>query len=677
VSRCFFLLALALALTTPANGQAPARVIGRVADAATGAPVAAADVRLSDQHATTGSDGTFVVVAVTTGRVTLSVRRVGYSPWAETLDLVPGLDRAVTVELSPVALQLDSIRVVAGRGEISISGDELTSRGRDLARALDGWEGITVRRTGSSGPAAPQMRGGGPDEVLVLVDGFAANDPFTGRADLTRIQSRDVDRVTLLRGAQTARAGARAIAGVIVIETRQSIRPEGSAWMASDHARGARAGGSLGEISVNAATERYADRFSYTIPEVRGGGTGTRLNAGGDLSTASARLEGPVEVSVRGSMSDRDLPGTTTNPTLSATAHDRVVFAGVRRQGAWRWSSSLQWVETRAQDPNPPTGAAYDAYTHGIGATADAGYRASASVGGWSGDAGVTAEARGDRFGGDAVRAGASFSHVALRADAALRRTRGAVWTLAPALRLDMWTGQGTPELSARLDAGWQRGNTGITAAVGSAVTPPVLADLLFREGVGVRLNPDLRPERVRWEIEAGVRHELAAGTVSARLFYGHVQDMIVWAPDFRFIWSPGNFDVVRRGGEASVDLRPARSLRVDGTATYSAVTYDIPGGAQVEYRPRVTYSLAGAWSPGAWSADVRWHRIGRRFPNSAGTNPRPAFSLLDLALQRRLTNAVDARLEVNDLTDTRAEFIAGYPTPGRTFTATLNFRLQ
>ena len=71
----------------------------------------------------------------------------------------------------------------------------------------------------------------------------------------------------------------------------------------------------------------------------------------------------------------------------------------------------------------------------------------------------------------------------------------------------------------------------------------------------------------------------------------------------------------------------------------------------------------------------MRWHRIGERFPNSAGTNPRPAFSLLDIGLDRRLADAFGLRLQVNDLTDTRAEFIAGYPTPGRTLTATLNFR--
>ncbi|MGH7498329.1 MAG: TonB-dependent receptor, partial [Gemmatimonadales bacterium] len=569
MNRPTCLFAALLLLPAESVAQAPARVVGRVMDATTGAPLAAAEVGLGDRRAITSSEGTFLLGAVPPGRGTLLVRRVGYTPWADVVDVVPGMDRTVNVELSPLPLQLDSVTVVASPSAISISGKELAARGSDLARALDGWEGVVVRHTGSGAPASPQLRGGGPDEVLVVVDGFAVNDPFTGRADLGRISSKDVDRVTLVPGAQTVRAGSRAVAGVIVVDTRRPLRPEGSAWMADHGARGFRLGAATGSLTLSASSERYPDRFPYTIPEVRGGGEGDRLNAGGNLYTASARLEGPVELSIRGSQSDRGLPGTTTNPTLAARAHDRTALVGARGTGLLDWSGSVQWLETRAEDPSPPTGPAYNSYTHGIGGTLEAGYRRPIRVGGWAGEAGVAAEGRADRFGGDGVRSGASFTHAALRSDASLHRGGSTVWTLAPAARLDVWTGQGTPMASARVDVGWQRGRNGITAAVGSAVTPPVLADLLFREGVGVRLNPDLRPERVRWEAEAGVRREIDRGTLSARVFYGRVGDMVVWAPDFRFIWSPRNFDVLRRGGELSVALRPASALRLDGSASY------------------------------------------------------------------------------------------------------------
>jgi hypothetical protein len=670
------LLALLASLPVPLRAQAPSRLLGRVVDATTGAPLPGAEVRLGDRMVMTAGDGAFVLGSLPPGRTSISVRRLGYIPWADVLDVVPGLDRTVAIELAPLPLQLDSLTVVAAPGTISISGEELQARGADLGHALDGWEGVAVRRTGSGGPASPQLRGGGPDEVLVLVDGFSVNDPFTGRADLGRIASREVDHLTLLPGAQTVRAGARAVAGVIVVDTRRPIGPDGSAWVANRGARGLRLGASAGPIGVIASGERYAERFPYTVPDVRGGGEGVRLNAGGDLYTLSARLDGSAQVSLRASQSDRGLPGTTSNPTLAAEAHDRSILVGARGTGALRWSGSMQWIETRAEDPSPPTGPAYDSYTHGLGGTAEVGYGTTLGIGAWTGEGGIALAGGADRFAGDGVQDDASFSHAALRLDASLHRGTTAVWTLSPAFRLDVWTGQTAPLPSARLDAAWQRGRTAISAAIGSAVTPPVLADLLFREGVGVRLNPDLRPERVRWEAEAGVRKELEKATVSARLFYGRVGDMVVWAPDFRFIWSPRNFDVLRRGGEITVGVRPGRTVRADGTATYSAVTYDIPGGSQVQYRPRVTYAATLLWSPSPWAVDLRWHRIGERFPNAAGTNPRPAFSLLDIGVERRLGDALSARVQLTDATDVRAEFIAGYPTPGRMITATLNFQL-
>ena len=201
-----------------------------------------------------------------------------------------------------------------------------------------------------------------------------------------------------------------------------------------------------------------------------------------------------------------------------------------------------------------------------------------------------------------------------------------------------------------------------------------MLADLFFREGVGVRVNPDLRPERVRWEVE-GERAARAAGRRPGglRLFAGQVADMIIWAPDFRFIWSPRNFDVVRRGGELTLSWRPWHSLRLSGGATYSAVTYDTPGGAQVQYRPRVTYDRHR-------SVDGR----ARGPPISAGTASAGAFPTAPAPIlvrrSRWPTRASSAawakrsslRADVHDLTDRRAEFLAGYPTPGRSLSLTL-----
>ena len=674
-------LALLVCLGRPAAplaAQAPARLSGRVYDAATGAPLALAELALGDLRTVSGADGGYRFGSVSPGALVLAVRRVGYLPWRGRIDIAPGLDHVITVPLAPLPLRLDSLTVIASPGALTIAGDELTRRGHDLARALDGWEGLSVRRTGSGGPAAPQLRGGGPDEVLVLVDGFALNDPLTGRADLSAVPTSEVSEVRLLPGVQTTRAGARAVAGVLLVETRRAARPEAGGWLSSHGARGGRVAGSIGPLALAVRGERYASGFSYDVPEVRGGGTAERRNAGGSLYGLSARLDQPVNLVLRATASDRGLPGTTTNPTPGARARDRSALLGVRAGRRMRWHGALQWLETRAADTAPPTGAPYDAYTHGVGATAGAEYGLPLSAGAWSGEAALAVDVRGDRFGGDGVTDGASFTHASLRASGTMQRGRHTVWTLSPAARLDGWSGSTSPRASLRVDATVHHGAGSASLGIGSGVTPPVLADLLFREGVGVRLNPDLRPERVPWELEAGVRWapQGGRGTVALRGFYGRVEDMVVWAPDFRFIWSPRNFDVRRRGGEVTVALHPGSALRLDASAAYAAVTYDRPGGAQVQYRPRTTLAASAVWAPARWVLDLRWRRIGERFPNAAGTNPRPAISLLDLTIEREIGPDLTLRGEVRDLADIRAEFIAGHPTPGRTLTLTLEFSL-
>jgi vitamin B12 transporter len=666
-------------LYLPLQAQAPSRVEGRIFDRVTQAPVEDAELSVGDLRTTSRSNGEFAFGNVPPGRALLRVRKIGYQPRSELIDVVPGLDRRVDIVLASAPVELDPVLVLGPADGITISGSELTRRGSDLAHALDGWQGVVVRRTGSAGPAAPQVRGGGPDEVLVLLDGFAINDPLTGRADLSRISSREVERVTLVPGSQTARAGGRAIAGLLVVDTRRDLRPEASGWYGSNGTTGLRLGASSGAVTGSISGERYASDYSYSVPEVRGGGESTRVNAGGEQYGASFATDGRIALLLRGALSHRGLPGTTTNPTPAARGSDATLFLGARSAGALQWAGSLQWLESRARDPAPPTGLPYDSYSHGVGGTWELGYRHQAELGGWRGDLGASTELRGNRFGGDGVRSGSSFTHGSIRLDGSFHRgSSGSSWSVAAVTRLDLWSHSGSPRMSLRLDAGWQRKNTAVTAALGSGVTPPVLADLFFREGVGVKLNPDLRPERVRWELETGVHQDLAAGkgSVSLRLFSGQVDDMVVWAPDFRFVWSPNNFDVRRRGGEIALGVHPARDLSLDASATYSAVTYDIPNGAQVEYRPRVTYAASLLWSPEPWTGDLRWHHVGQRFPNSAGTNPRPAFSLLDVGLERRLAVGLSARGEIRDLTDARAEFIAGFPTPGRSYFFTLNLVL-
>ena len=656
--------------------QQPAIVTGRVLDRSSRDGLGSAQVVLGDDHRITGEDGRFRVGPVQPGSYLLEIRAIGYSAQSREVTVLPGQTLSMVVELTAIVHQMDSLNVVISR-ELSIGREALTARGGDLATALNGWEGIVVSRTGYGNEAIPQIRGSAADEVLVLVDGFALNDPFTGRADLSRIPVQDVERISLFRGVQSARAGSRAMAGVIQISTRQVSQPEILVGLGSAQSRRARIAGGMNRATVALNVETLPRDFAIDLPT---GGEGRRQNSGGEIWSLNGKARLGADWTIRGSLSDRGLPGTSVNPTPSARGRDRSLLIGART-GSRTWAStSLQWLDTRAEDPAPPPGfVEYDSHTWGWGGTAELGLRGPVNLAGWKGEYSASADGRHDRFDGDAVRKNASFSRAGSSFSASVSRQGGmGTWTFAPAIRLDWYSGQQRPLASGRLDVQLGRRRTTLSGSIGNGVTVPALADLLFRDGVGVAINPDLRPERIRWEGELGVGQGFSLlgfdGSLRLSGFYGLIGDMILWTPDFRNIWSPGNFAVRRAGGDANLDLH-AEDLSITGSAAFSSVTYDGAEGDQVPYRPRFSSSLQGSWTPGPWRLSLGWNHLGTRFSRNRGMNPLPAIDLFHLGAERRL-GRFSLGGEIRDLTDSRPVYIAGFPTPGRTVHLSLTMEL-
>ncbi|MEO8199683.1 MAG: TonB-dependent receptor [Gemmatimonadota bacterium] len=669
----------ACAVTGALAAQQPIHVSGLVVDAATGQAISGAEIRLGDDSRSTSTMGRFEFGSVRPGSSQLTVRAVGHVSHTAALELVAGDDRNLSIALAALPIALDTLTVFAA-SETMLDGGALVARGSDLATALSGWAGIVISRTGAGNAAVPQIRGSAPEEVLVVMDGFMLNDPFTGRADLSHIATRDVARLTLDRGAQTARYGSRALAGVINIETRRAPGPEMSADFGSFESVAARMGASAGPLSGSFTFDRLENGFQF---ETASGTEATRTNVGGEVYGLNARTSGPLQLTLRSSLSERDLPGTTRNPTPSARASDKTVFLGVRRGDANTITASLSWLRSQVQDTAPPPGfTAYDSRTEAWGATAAFAATRSARLGGWAGSWSAGAESRYDRFSGDAVQAGADFGRAGVALNAEMTRRYGPdLWSISPAARIDWWSGQSVPRASGRVDGHWSRQGTTISLGFGNGVTVPALADLLFRQDEGVVLNPNLRPERVRWEIEGGVRQQLTFvginGSLDVTGFDGRVTDMILWSATggSQRTWRPDNFNVRRRGFEVSLEARPMSSLSISGSSALSDVRYDRPGGAQVRYRPRASHAVFITWSPRSWRATVRWNHLGSRFPNASGTNPLPPFDLMSASVEYPFGSTLTIRAEVRDLLDTRATYIAGYPTAGRAYH--LSFTLE
>jgi len=232
------------ALLTAALPQADAShpIHGTVTDAATGAPVVAAQVTVLPlgRWVLTDIDGTFRFPGNLRGVERLRVRRVSYAPWEEELPAQPG---AITIALVARPTELAGITVIGqGAGSLtrlpgaahSVDAEELR-----LARPLSGNEvfrrlpGVHVQEEEGLGLRANiGIRGLDPDRsrtVLMLEDGVpVALNPY-GEPEMYYTPPIDrMERVEVIKGSGSILFGPQTVGGVVNYVTADPpAAPEG------------------------------------------------------------------------------------------------------------------------------------------------------------------------------------------------------------------------------------------------------------------------------------------------------------------------------------------------------------------------------------------------------------------------------------------------------------------
>jgi vitamin B12 transporter len=691
-------LAAAAIAPAPLAAQLPGELRGVVLDRATASPVEGAVVRLVEtgRAALTDAAGRFVLRGLESGTWTLRVERLGHASYSAPVTVRNGEVTRVAVRLDAAAVRLDAVRADAKRlatEGVRLDGDAIARSGAATAGdALRAVAGVVVRETSPGGPQYASIRGGAPDAVLVLVDGVPLNDPVTGSADLSAIRAALIESVTVLPGAQSARYGPRAGTGVILIQTRRAAADRSLALGAGS--LGARQaavawGGSLPAAwSAGASWREQAGRFAFELPPEVGGGRRVRSNgdarsldlfAAGSLRAATGDR---LDVRLGRETLDRGLPGLGYAPSAAARQsldRDRAALSWTRRTGAGVLSAAATGVRQtlHAHDAAPPFGLPYDDTTRIDLAEARAGYEHGAATAPLAWGAGfetrilrIRASALDRNAPATTLDAGA-FGHASLR-----RQLAGARASLAMQLRADRDARDGGWVLNRSITATLAGARAAVHVANRSSWSPPALGDQFFRASVGVAPNPDLRAERVPSELEVGARARLDLGPVEATAhavaYHGDIEGMIVWAPDFRFVWSPRNTDVRRRGVESGLAIASHDGrARVTAQHAWTHVTYDRAArdDVQVAYRPRATATLAGAVDAGAARLDAEARFTGVRNTAASNANPLPAFWTYAAGASRdwrlgawRLATSV----RIDRVFDERATLIFGFPEPGR-----------
>ncbi|MDZ7288895.1 MAG: TonB-dependent receptor [candidate division KSB1 bacterium] len=230
---CNFILFVVTNLCTNiAFPQATARLEGFVFDRQSRQPLSGVNIFFAGtKHGdVTDSTGHFVVTGIPAGYYHLRATLIGYQPAEiKNMKISAAERRRVQLLMSPTLIAMSEVNVVAQRQKsrqdlVSTALHELSPRraknlaggGEDMFRALQTIPGVLSR---SDFNARLYIRGGRPDQNLVLMDGVSVYDPYRLFGLISMFNPETVTEVKVLAGGFPANYGDR-LSAVLDIENR-------------------------------------------------------------------------------------------------------------------------------------------------------------------------------------------------------------------------------------------------------------------------------------------------------------------------------------------------------------------------------------------------------------------------------------------------------------------------
>jgi hypothetical protein len=221
-----------------------ATVTGTVRDAETGSPLAFVTVQVIgeteragkiNRGAMCGEDGNFTLDGIPAGRYVLRCSRVGYATYEDSLIVSADREYRRDVALAVQPVEVEEIVVKADRfererkvqtGFVSVKATELAELPGiiegDPVRSLQLLPGVQAASDISSGL---YIRGGGPDQTLVQLDGVPVYNPTHAFGFFSTFNADALEEVNLYKGAYPARYSGR-LGAVLDVNSSDGNRRE-------------------------------------------------------------------------------------------------------------------------------------------------------------------------------------------------------------------------------------------------------------------------------------------------------------------------------------------------------------------------------------------------------------------------------------------------------------------
>lgn len=227
---------LALFVASPLLGQTTGKIQGRVTDAATGAPIAGAQVRVvgTTFGNITNDQGFYFINEVRAGLANIEASFIGYrSVIVDQERILAGQTSTINFELEQTAVELEAITVEGER-------NPLVPRDQTSTKAIVQGEAVDMLPVDNSAdvvvlqPGVVQtnngrtIRGGRANEEAVMIDGVLSRQFGTGTAQNVDLPTNAIEEVDVTVGAFMAEFG-EAQSGVVSYVTKTG----GQQWAGS------------------------------------------------------------------------------------------------------------------------------------------------------------------------------------------------------------------------------------------------------------------------------------------------------------------------------------------------------------------------------------------------------------------------------------------------------------
>lgn len=546
---------------------------------------------------------------------------------------------------------------------------------------------LVSQQGGEGGVTTVSIRGGEPNFTVVLVDGVQVNDSTNSRGgsyDFSNINVNSIERIEVIRGAQSAVYGSDALAGVInIITTSPTPVPRGRVNIG---------GGERGYYDVGVALQGTVNNLGYSAnlqrldsgEQVEGSEySGTEFNGRLELNPSdktSIAFNFRYVDSEKSSFPEQSGgPEYAQSRLLEHLSSDETSARFYLRQvlgAAWTTELDLSWFYRDGEQDSPgivpftavPPNSSEDVYQRGKAA--------------WVNSIALSPKLTlvlglDGRFENGESEGSLEFFGEVFTTDYQLRRdTRGAFadfsyrasngFIVNGSLRIDDpddFDSESTGRLGLKLPMG--KSGSSIFFNWGQGYKLPSF----FALGNPLVGNPALQPERANsWDlgVEWLVRDR---GMLRMSAFYNDYRDLI----DFdEATFSNVNRDqVITQGAELGGRWQAIGNIDLRLNATFTDIEV-VDTDRELAGRPRLAAGLGAdwRWHPDwvlsmdyQWNDDVVDYSL---YPGEIVQETLSAWGRLDANLRWRPTREIELALVINNVLDEAYQQAIGFPAPGR-----------